>query len=227
VPPSWLQTIAWISLVSAGICAVIILFDIFVARYRQKMGVMEWVWPITALYLGVFGLAFYWLVGRRSTPKYEAAHGPRQFPYWVRVGVSASHCGGGCTLGDIIAETLIYATGITLFGATIWASFVFDYSFALLLGIAFQFAAIRAMAAMTFGRTVRRAAKADVLSLTAFEVGLFTWMALMFWVFFPDPHLQPNTASYWFLMQVGMAIGYLTSYPMNVFLIHQGIKEAM
>ena len=124
MPPSWLQTIAWISLVSAGICAVIILLDIFVAKHRQKMGVMEWVWPITALYLGVFGLAFYWLVGRRSTPKYEAAHGPRQFPFWVRVGVSASHCGGGCTLGDIIAETLIYVTGITVFGATIWASFI-------------------------------------------------------------------------------------------------------
>ena len=77
MPPSWLQTIAWISLVSAGTCAVIILLDIFVAKHRQKMGVMEWVWPITALYLGVFGLAFYWLVGRRSTPKYEAAHGPR------------------------------------------------------------------------------------------------------------------------------------------------------
>jgi hypothetical protein len=61
----------------------------------------------------------------------------------------------------------------------------------------------------------------------AFEVGLFTWMALMFWVFFPDPHLEPDTASSWFLMQVGMTIGYFTSYPMNVVLIHKGIKEAM
>lgn len=227
MPPSWLQTIAWISLVIAFACALIILLDIFVAKYRQRMGVMEWVWPITALYLGVLGLAFYWFVGRRSTPKYEAAYGPRRFPYWVRVGVSASHCGGGCTLGDVIAETLIYVAGITIFGATIWASFLFDYSFALLLGIAFQFAAVRAMAKLSFGTAVGRAAKADVLSLTAFEVGLFTWMGLMFWVFFPEPHLAPNTASYWFLMQVGMTIGYLTSYPMNVFLIHKGIKEAM
>ena len=227
MPPSWLETIAWVSLVSAFVCAAVILFDIFVGGHRQKMGVMEWVWPITALYTTVFGLAFYWLVGRRTTPKYEAAHGPRQFPFWVRVGISASHCGGGCTLGDIIAETLIFATGLTLFGAAIWASFVLDYTFALVLGIAFQFAAVRAMAKLSFGTAVRRAAKADVLSLTAFEVGLFTWMALMFWVFFPDPHLEPDTASYWFLMQVGMTIGYFTSYPMNIVLIHKGIKEAM
>jgi hypothetical protein len=72
----------------------------------------------------------------------------------------------------------------------------------------------------------RRAAKADVFSLTAFEVGLFR-MGLMFWVFFPDPHLEPNKASYWFLMQVGMAIGLATSYPMNVLLIRKGVKEAM
>jgi hypothetical protein len=66
-----------------------------------------------------------------------------------------------------------------------------------------------------------------VLSLTAFEVGLFAWMALMFWVFFPNPHLEPNTATYWFLMQVGMAIGLVTSYPMNRYLIARGVKEVM
>jgi len=62
-----------VSLITAGICAVVILVDAFVGGYRQRMGVREWVWPITALYLGPFGLAFYWVVGRRRTAKYEAA----------------------------------------------------------------------------------------------------------------------------------------------------------
>lgn len=227
MPPTWLQAIAWISLSLAVLSAAIILVDIHVGGYRQRMGVMEWVWPITALYLGPFGLAFYWLVGRRRTPHYEEQHGVTEFPYWARIGVSASHCGGGCTLGDIVAETLIFALGITLFGATIWASFVFDYAFALAFGIAFQFAAIRAMSRGSFRSVLGRAAKADVWSLSAFEVGLFGWMALMFWVFFPDPHLEPDTASYWFLMQIGMAIGLATSVPMNVLLIRRGIKELM
>jgi hypothetical protein len=219
--------VAWVSLITAGVCAVVILVDIFVGGYRQPMGVMEWVWPITALYLGPFGLAFYWLVGRRRTAKYEEAHGERHFPYWIRVGLSSTHCGGGCTLGDIIAETLIFAFGITLFGAAIWASFTLDYFFALLLGIAFQYAAIHAMSKLSFGRTLGRAAKADVFSLTAFEVGLFTWMALTFFVFFTRPHLQADQPTYWFMMQIGMAIGLATSYPMNVVLIRRGIKEAM
>lgn len=227
MPAPWLQTLAVISLVLAGVCAVVILVDIRVRGFRQPMAVMEWVWPITALYLGPFGLWFYWRVGRTSSARWIAEHGRRDHPYWVRVGVSSTHCGGGCTLGDVIAETLIFAFGLTLFGATIWASYVLDFTIALILGIAFQFFAIRAMSDGTTRELIGRAAKADVWSLTAFEVGLFGWMALMFWVFFPDPHLEADSATFWFLMQIGMAIGLATSYPMNRVLIARGVKEVM
>ncbi|MFI6073943.1 DUF4396 domain-containing protein [Actinoplanes sp. NPDC051343] len=37
----------------------------------------------------------------------------------------------------------------------------------------------------------------------------------------------PDTAAYWFLMQIGMALGFLTAYPVNAWLIRRGIKEAM
>jgi Domain of unknown function (DUF4396) len=225
VAPRWLAVIAVGFLATAVVCAVIVLID--TRRYRPRMAVMGWVWPITALYLGPFGLLFYWRVGRRTSPRYVEEHGETEFPHWVRVGVSSTHCGGGCTLGDIVAETLIYVVGISLFGAALFTSYVFDYTFALAFGIAFQFAAIRGMQRLPFGTTLGRAAKADVMSLTAFEVGLFTWMALMFFVFFPGPHLEPDEPTYWFLMQIGMAIGLLTSYPANLLLIRRGIKEAM
>jgi hypothetical protein len=52
-------------------------------------------------------------------------------------------------------------------------------------------------------------------------------MAVMQLVLFPDPHLTPDHAAYWFLMQIGMAIGFATSVPANVWLIRRGIKEAM
>lgn len=227
MPSAGLNLIAVISLTSAVICALAILVDIRVRGYRQPMAVMEWVWPITALYLGVFGLAFYVWAGRRSSEKYREAHGDPDLPYWARVGVASTHCGGGCTLGDIVAETLVAVFGLTIFGVSLFASYALDYTFALALGIAFQYAAIRAMSSGSRSSIVKRAAKADVWSLTAFEVGLFTWMALMFFVFFPDPHLSPSEPTYWFLMQIGMAIGLLTSYPMNLLLIRRGIKHVM
>jgi hypothetical protein len=60
-----------------------------------------------------------------------------------------------------------------------------------------------------------------------FEVGLFGWMALMAFVFFPNPHLMPTSPVFWFLMQIGMIVGYFTSWPANVWLIRRGIKQAM
>jgi hypothetical protein len=53
-------------------------------------------------------------------------------------------------------------------------------------------------------------------------------MALMAFVFFPAPHhLMPNSAAYWFLMQIGMIVGFVTSWPANVWLLKRGIKVAM
>jgi hypothetical protein len=72
------------------------------------------------------------------------------------------------------------------------------------------------------------AAKADFISLSVFELGLFGWMAVMSFVLFPAPHqLMPSSAAFWLLMQVGMIIGFLTSWPANVWLINRGIKVAM
>jgi hypothetical protein len=58
-------------------------------------------------------------------------------------------------------------------------------------------------------------------------VGLFGWMALMSFVFLPGSPLHPGSPVYWFLMQIGMVIGFFTAWPMNIWLIRRGIKEAM
>jgi hypothetical protein len=77
------------------------------------------------------------------------------------------------------------------------------------------------------GTAIRLAAKADFLALSAFEVGLFGWMAIMQLVLFASPGLPTDSAAFWFLMQVGMLIGFVTTYPVNWWLIRRGIKEIM
>jgi hypothetical protein len=52
-------------------------------------------------------------------------------------------------------------------------------------------------------------------------------MAVMQLVFFTAPHLTPDHAAYWLLMQIGMVLGFATAYPVNLWLIRRGIKEAM
>lgn len=53
-----------------------------------------------------------------------------------------SHCGAGCTLGDIIAEWAVFGLCTTVAGLTLGAEFIGDYVAAIILGILFQYFAI-------------------------------------------------------------------------------------
>lgn len=226
--PAWLRILSIISLSVAGLCGLIIVGDEI--RHPQKMWIMNLVWPITALYFGLIGLWAYYAIGRKSTSEHkghEQVEPKDQKPFWQIVAVAATHCGGGCTLGDIIAEWTIFYTAWTIAGAAIWPEYILDFTLAYLLGIVFQFFAIAPMRNLSVGPGIWAAIKADTLSLAAFEIGLFGWMALAYWVFFTHPHLRPTEPTYWLMMQIGMALGFLANYPVNIWLINAGVKEAM
>ncbi|OZI19805.1 hypothetical protein CAL26_19760 [Bordetella genomosp. 9] len=55
-------------------------------------------------------------------------------------------------------------------------------------------------------------------------IGMFAWMALRTALY---PDLQPTQASYWFMMQIAMIVGFATTYPVNWWLIRRGTKERM
>jgi len=229
-PPPWLVALAWVALASGLISAGIVLRDIG-RGHRQRMPAMAWVWPITCLYTGPLGLWAYRRLGLPHSPAWLAERGldePPEQPGWASTALGVSHCGAGCTLGDIVAEWAVFALGLTIAGQALYPEMIGDYVLAVMLGLAFQYLAIAPMRGLGVRAGIVAAAKADILSLTAFEVGLFGWMALQAFVLFPAPHhLHPDSPVYWFGMQIGMCLGFVTSYPVNVWLIRRGIKEAM
>ena len=229
MPPAWLTIVSWTYLGLAFASAVAVAADIFLLGYRQHMKVMEAVWPITALYFGPLTIPAYLRWGRPMSKRAREANGgePPEKPFWAAVAVGATHCGAGCTLGDLVAEWVVFAAGLQLAGFALPVEYPLDYALALGLGVLFQYFAIAPMRNLALGEGLKVAAKADFLSLSAFEVGLFGWMAIMQLVLFPSPHLSTDHAAFWFLMQIGMIVGFFTTYPMNWWLIRRGIKEAM
>ncbi len=230
MPAAWLITVAWVGLGLGFASTAVIAIDILARGYRLKMPIMNAVWPITGLYFGPAAVWGYYRFGRTTSRKWLHQHGldaPPEKPRWATIAVGVSHCGAGCTLGDIGAEFLVFTLGLQIAHTALPFEYVGDYAFAIVLGLAFQFFAIAPMRGLGVKDGIIAAAKADILSLSAFEVGLFGWMALMAFVFFPDPHLTPTSPVYWFLMQIGMIIGFGTAWPANVWLINRGIKEAM
>ena len=158
----------------------------------------------------------------------QHAHGTSaDRPIFATVTVATCHCGAGGVLGEIVGEWLVYWSDASINESMLYAAFIVgkstlipgvdlpnlhksanalvffsDFVFALAFGIVFQYFSIAPMVGDYGWKTIVRSAKADFLSLTFFEIGLFGWMAIFDLLIF-EQKLGMNSATYWFMMQVG------------------------
>lgn len=110
---------------------------------------------------------------------------PHSMP--VSVFCGTSHCGAGCSLADLIVEWTLFALpSFAVVGGLHWlfpdsisygalyAGWVIAYFVALATGITFQYFAIAPMNPQrSRPANIGAAAKADVLSLSAWQIGMY------------------------------------------------------
>ncbi len=242
--PLWLHVLSIAYLALGGLCAVAVALDLVL--HPQQMWIMNIVWPVTALFGTLWVVWLYFAYGRlASKAKAHAAMeknaqppNKTETPRAIMVANGTLHCGSGCTLGDIAAEWLVFAVpGIavafgwqSLFSEKIFAIWIVDYLFAYAFGILFQYFTIAPMRDLSFGQGVIAAIKADTLSLTAWQIGMYGFMAFAYFFLFRSVlgvDLRVNSFEFWFMMQIAMMFGFATAYPVNWWLIQTGLKEAM
>lgn len=219
--PAWLASLSQAYVLAGVACALLVGVDVL--RRPQKMAVMNWVWPITGLWAGPLGLLVYAAIGRAPPRGIERNGGPK--PFWRSVLVGSLHCSAGCSLGDLCAEWIVFAAGPTLFGSKLAAAYALDFGLSYAFGIAFQYFSIAPMRGLGPKAGLVAAVKADTLSLTAYEIGMFAWMGIVKLVLFPG--LEADRWLFWFMMQIAMLVGLATTLPVNVWLLRAGLKEAM
>lgn len=233
--PIWLHGVAIAMLALGGVCALGILVQVIAKP--EKMPIMNVVWPVCALFGSVLVMLAY---RRLATPAARATSGGDggEVPFAALVAKGALHCGSGCTLGDLAAEWLAFAAPVVatwfgwhgVFQEKTFAVWVLDFIFAFLLGIVFQYFAIAPMRGLSVGKGVVAALKADTLSLTAWQVGMYGGMAIIQFALFRPMYghiAAVDTPEFWFAMQLAMLTGFATAYPVNWWLIRSGLKEAM
>lgn len=234
--PAWLHVTS-LGLIGLGLgCAIVIAADEW--QHPQRMWIMNMVWPLTALFGtvlwhgSIFGTADF---GAKSASR-DGARTAKPFP--VMVAEASSHCGSGCTLGDICAEWLALAVLSvavwlgwgSIFSQKIFAVWILDYIFAYSFGIIFQYYTIAPMRHLGVVQGTWAAIKADTLSLTSWQVGMYGFMTVAhFWTFHHllGLELKADMPEFWSTMQVAMIFGFLTSYPVNWWLLRTGLKEKM
>ncbi|HEX4029421.1 MAG TPA: DUF4396 domain-containing protein [Terracidiphilus sp.] len=229
--PEWLHILAWVYI---GICLACALgIAIHTSSRPQKMWIMGIVWPITGLYMGPIAVYMY----RKALPVMERKPLTPQMramqerykdapPTLFQNILAVYHCGAGCSIGDVIAESIAPGLGL-VFAGKFGSKLILDFVFAYVLGIAFQYFTIVPMRGLSFGQGVVAAVRADTISITLFEVGMFSWMAIVYYLLFLSPHLGPGLAVFWFMMQIAMIVGTATAIPANAWLIRKGWKEKM
>ncbi|WP_208020407.1 DUF4396 domain-containing protein [Vibrio viridaestus] len=243
--PNWISIIAWISIILGFISAFWMWLDI--NRRPQHMAIMHWVWPLCGLFGHLLVVWIYLSVGRSQPETHHSHHEHHDHHHQMQHSQSPSagsvlkgalHCGSGCTLGDIIAESLAFLLPSipllfgyqSLFDDKIFAIWILDFILAFGLGIVFQYFAIKPMGNMSRGEAIVAALKADFLSLTAWQIGMYGFMAIAHFWLFPSlfgTELVVNSAAFWLMMQIAMLCGLVTAFPVNYLLIRMGVKEAM
>lgn len=239
--PTWLDTLCSATLVVGALSSFTILIDVL--RRPQPMAIMNFVWPICALFGIVFVPWLYFRYGRSRQkgskhPKTRSSKATSAPPFTVSVATGTLHCGAGCALGDFVAEWLAFLSpGVaiafgwhSLFDEKTYAIWALDFVAAFGFGIVFQYFAIAPMRHLSLRQGIIAALKADSLSLTAWQIGMYCSMAIFQFLVFGRAfgHQAPvDSVEFWAAMQVAMIGGFLTSYPMNWWLIRAGIKERM
>lgn len=215
-------------MIIASVCTALgIAWDI--RHHPQHMKVMSVTWPVTGLYMPVFGWFVWQALGahkRTDTHDHSAHSAHHHTVSWRDACVSATHCGAGCVTGDIIAAPVAAFTKVTLAGSAFFGHTLVSFVAAFLLGILFQYLPMREMGEKSRVAALIKAVKADTISLVVFQAGMF----ICLWLFRRgDVNSAPDTGSvtFWGQMIVAMFVGYVISVPANYLLLKRGIKHAM
>lgn len=214
-------------IVIASLCTALgIAWDI--RHHPQHMKIMSVTWPVTGLYMPVLGWFVWQALGKRTYDHHSrSSHQSHHHTVSLRDAcISATHCGAGCVIGDIIAAPVVALTKVTLAGSAFFGHTLVSFVAAFLLGILFQYLPMREMGEKSRTAALVKAVKADTISLIIFQAGMFI---CLWFLRRGDMNSAPDTSSiiFWGRMIMAMFVGYIISVPANYLLLKRGIKHAM
>ena len=237
--------ITYLWLVLCLLSTIIIIFHI--VKHPQHMKIMNYVWPINALWGGPLILWAYFTLGihrhmhmshnmnMHKDQKHDMenmSHSNLQHNmgkyqhFWQGIVVDALHCGAGCSLADLIGSfVFFYLIPFSIAGQSIFGEWVFDYVLALIVGVFFQYQAIKPMSKDSKITTWIRAFKIDFWSLTSWQIGMYSWSAIEHFIM--HLNFMPTNPNFWLMMSIGMICGFITAYPTNWLLVKLNIKTGM
>jgi hypothetical protein len=224
--PGWLTALSWAYLGLAFLCAAVILYDVYGRGYRQRVRVMEAVWPITALYFGPLALLLYYRWGRLQSEKWRKEYGSAPEKSLPAAAATGGTPGGAASaIGHVLGVPLVVLSGLTIAGQALWMMILVIAVIATALLFVFEyFFSTVPTRGLPSGKGLGVALLIALVMVLAFDVGMGGWMLVMHFLLFMPPLTD---VTFLFLMQIGLILGFLTGYPAVWWLVRRGTKATV
>ena len=208
----------WAWFVMAGLSTIYVAWDCF-AKRNPEMTVMKWGWVLITLYMGPVALALYVLTDKEPRP---GEHEEFIKPLWKQGVGSTVHCIAGDATGIITAAAIVTSLGLPM-TTDLAIEYAAGFAFGLFI---FQALFMKDMAGGRYWTAVRRSFIPEWLSMNLMAAGMFFVMTQL--MMGRDMRaMHPAEPQFWFVMSMGVIVGFATAYPVNVWLVAQGLKHGL
>jgi manganese oxidase len=208
---------AWSWLGLAAVSTLYVAVDQF--RGNPEARVMKWGWILVTLYMGPIGLLLYVLSDKEPAP---GTHEEFVKPLWKQGVGSTVHCVAGDATG-IIAAAAVTAT----LGLPMWLDLIVEYLAGFAFGLfIFQALFMKSMMGGTYLKALRRTFVPEWLSMNMMMAGMAPTM--IFLMMGRDMRaMQPTEPVFWFVMSLGVVVGFAVAYPVNVWMVARNLKHGL
>jgi hypothetical protein len=199
----------------AGISLLFVAIDI---RTTPESPVLKWGFMLLTAYTGVFGAFLYVLGCREPLP---GLHEQYVAVRWRQTLGSTMHCVAGDGVGILAGGVL--ASVLALSGpAEVIVEYILGFAFGWMI---FQALFMREMAGGSYSRSLTSTFIPELLSMNLLMAGMVpTVMGLRMQI---ASGTNPMTPAFWFVMSIGLLIGFVVAYPMNWWLVTNHLKHGM
>jgi Domain of unknown function (DUF4396) len=199
----------------AGLALLFVAIDI---RQTPESPVLKWGFVLVTAYTGVFG-AFLYVLGCREP--LSGTHEHYIATRWRQVLGSTMHCVAGDGVG-ILAGAVIAVT-LGLHGSVeVLLEYMLGFGFGWTI---FQALFMRDMVGGSYSRSLTSTFTSELLSMNLLMAGMVPTIMLLRSALAPSA--GPGEPVFWFIMSMGLLVGFLFAYPMNWWLVANHLKHGM
>ena len=198
------------------LAALALLFVAIDIRSTPESPVLKWGFVLLTAYTGVFGAFLYVLGCREPLPglheRYTAAR-------WRQTLGSTMHCVAGDGLGILAGAVISSVVGIAGLVEVV-VEYVLGFGFGWTI---FQALFMRDSAGGSYRAALANTFVPELLSMNLLMAGMVPTVMTLRTVVANDP----TTPNFWFVMSMGLLVGFVIAYPMNWWLVANHLKHGM